>query len=340
MMSPRFTGILIASLACLAAFGLQGCAGQDAPVDASLESLMARPSVVALAGAGPVPRRATAALPAAMGGVASIRDSAYADGFRQDILLGGGADRRVRNSITVLARTAARGSLERAAPLTPPTEASIATELAAQFPTIAMRVVTRPAANAYGPYGLALGHGAGDSRCLYAWQWIDDRRALAASGMEGPLSVRVRLCRRGQTFDDMALAIDQLRVGQDAAPVDPPVFGAPDGVVAGPPAFGAEGGGSHSASPVIIGAGDLDAPLAERPKRVLSRGAHRFRPVRRPEPDVAARSQPLDDVAQRFRAPGIDPAVARVAETKLSGDLPPEAYAGPRTAGSFAPIKP
>ncbi len=42
-----------------------------------------------------------------------------------------------------------------------PTETGIRAELAAAFPGTAMQVVTRPAANAYGPYGLAVGRAAG-----------------------------------------------------------------------------------------------------------------------------------------------------------------------------------
>ncbi len=91
-----------------------------------------------------------------------------------------------------------------------PTEAGIRAELASAFPGLAMQVVTRPSANAYGPYGLAIGRN-GAARCLYAWQWIPEAPVLAG-GAPAPLSLRLRLCRDGVTFEAMAAAVTQLRL--------------------------------------------------------------------------------------------------------------------------------
>ncbi len=91
-----------------------------------------------------------------------------------------------------------------------PTEAGIRAELAGAFPGVAMQVVTRPSANAYGPYGLAIGRN-GATRCLYAWQWIAEAPVLAG-GAPAPLSLRLRLCREDMTFEAMAAAVTQLRL--------------------------------------------------------------------------------------------------------------------------------
>jgi hypothetical protein len=74
-------------------------------------------------------------------------------------------------------------------------------------------VVTRPAANAYGPYGLAIGRDPAGARCLYAWQWIAEPPALAVGQTaSAPMSLRVRLCRTDMTLETMAAAVNQLRI--------------------------------------------------------------------------------------------------------------------------------
>ena len=92
-----------------------------------------------------------------------------------------------------------------------PTEAGIRAEIAAAFPGIAMQVVARPAKNAYGSYGLAVGRSARGARCLYAWQWIEDGPVLDGARAE-PVSLRVRLCRDDIGLDAMAAAVNQIRL--------------------------------------------------------------------------------------------------------------------------------
>ena len=74
-------------------------------------------------------------------------------------------------------------------------------------------MVTRPAKNTYGPYGLAIGQAPHGARCLYAWQWIEDGPALdPATGAPGPFSLRVRICRDDITLEAMAAAMNQLEL--------------------------------------------------------------------------------------------------------------------------------
>ncbi len=328
--------------------GLGGCVSQDQGL--SLEQTFGKPTFVALAAAPNhvVAPRAIAALPVAAGSVVTIRDHRYADGFRQDILLDGGAVRSIANGITVLAHEDKRQGQPAASsfvPLAKPTKVSVATELRTQFPGIGMAVVDRPFKNAYGPYGLALGRGDKDVRCLYAWQWIDDQAVLARESIAGPLSLRARLCLSGQSFDAMAAVMDGLVLGEAAAL--------------------SSGSAIADDTTAVVSAPDVgDIRSAATPKT-----ARPLRPMRKAQKSQHRRAvaeteaPPLATVASkttgpRYLAPLTTPAAIQAAPvdpgaiqdgaiqddaardsaaragrpTTLSGDLPPQAYLGP-TAG-------
>jgi hypothetical protein len=78
--------------------------------------------------------------------------------------------------------------------------------------------VSRPARNAHGPIGIAVGKRADGARCLFAWQWIDDasasdsagwlQMAASLSARSNPASLRVRVCRKDHTLDDLAAAVE------------------------------------------------------------------------------------------------------------------------------------
>ena len=137
-----------------------------------------------------------------------MRERDGAGGFEQAITLSPSGHRSRRDDL-ILVSSPKEGGLD-AVLGGKPTEAGIRAELASAFPGLAMQVVTRPSANAYGPYGLAIGR-KGATRCLYAWQWIGQAPVLAG-GAPAPLSVRLRLCRNDVTFEAMAAAVTQLRL--------------------------------------------------------------------------------------------------------------------------------
>ncbi|MDP4022413.1 cellulose biosynthesis protein BcsN [Methylobacterium sp. NEAU 140] len=142
------------------------------------------------------------------GRVASVDETRPGGGLRQRITYGGfdggWAD------LSVGAAGAGRGGL-----LGRPTKAGIDAELAA-LGDGPYRIVRTRTHNAYGPIGVALG-----ARCVFAWQWIDDARALALPGTTlGPgrtsASLRVRHC--GAASPDRLVAdLVHLRLGAGPA---------------------------------------------------------------------------------------------------------------------------
>lgn len=268
-----------------------------------------------------------AALPADAASYGAVRSRDYVDGFRQDIALTGARVPLVSNGMTVLVRTDARDSLDERVPLERPTEGAVRSEIGAAFPHIAMQVVDRERSNAYGPYGLALGRVGADIRCLYMWQWIDSNRLPRDAGMVGPASVRVRLCRAGTSFDEMAAYADHLVLG----PQESVVASAEDGRVL----------------PLA------EEPAPAEPHRATRRRSAEHRPHHRPtavarrddgpiyEPsDVVAPASAPDGPRYLTRAVATPATVrapmpvvaAAAAAPKLGGDLPPEAFAGPSAA--------
>ncbi len=130
--------------------------------------------------AASVQRRATpvVVLPAWIGRPVALRERDGAGGFEQAIAFSAPSHRGGRDDL-VLVSSPKEGALD-AVLGGKPTEAGIRAELTSAFPGLAMQVVTRPSANAYGPYGLAIGRN-GAARCLYAWQWIAEARFSPAA---------------------------------------------------------------------------------------------------------------------------------------------------------------
>ncbi len=335
-MSLLFT--LLRGLPCLPLALLVGACTHDATGEAGLsleDSVQPRSRMMALASEGSARRERVAvsdhprivALPGAAYGTVRSRD--YIDGFRQDIALGGARVPMVSNGMTVLVRTDARDTLEERVPLQRPTEAAVRSEIGAAFPHVAMQVVERERSNDYGSYGLALGRVGPDTRCLYMWQWIDSNRLPRDAGLVGPASVRVRLCRAGTSFDEMASWVDHLVIG----PQEASVATSDAGLVL----------------PVSEAPAEMTKPHRAARHQLAEHHRHR-RPI-----DVARRDDdPSDTITAPAPAPegpryltsAVAPATARAtlpvvaaasAAPKLGGDLPPEALAGP-SGSTFHPI--
>ncbi|SFL56377.1 cellulose biosynthesis protein BcsN [Methylorubrum salsuginis] len=297
---PNLTLLLTLPLALLGACQSRDMASLAAPRYASLDAQFA-------AGHGtvarPLDRHAVAALPTWIGRPSKIQVAERPEGIAQRVTFAspGGTARLV----------AAWPAAGAASPDLPPkpTRDGIRDELAAALPGIVMEVVTRPARNAYGPYGLAIGRDGDARRCLYAWQWIEAPPALGFAGADQPLSLRLSLCRSDLTFDAMAAAVDRLRLvpaGQGEA------------VAAVPRPHRAK------AQPVAAALASMAAPA--------------IAPLPAPAPDPSGRRylgadfEPAPRSALAAAAATVQGATAAPEPSaRLAIDLPPEALRGPAT---------
>ena len=250
----------------------------------------------------------------------SVREHRYVNGLRQDILLKGGALRGVQNGLTILAHTSRQETLDEQVPLVRPSESGIRSEIGSVFPHLDMQIAERESSNAYGPYGLALGRAGGDVRCAYMWQWIDENRMPAEAAPAGPLSIRVRLCRAGVTFDEMASEMDHLAIGgEQVAGLEPP------GVIG---AAAAREPVAHAREPREI-------------RRVASHHVRRPANLERREEIVSAPAGAVSGsryMGTMPAAPNYQQAAAAPVAPKFAGDLPAQAYLGPGGSTSAAPV--
>lgn len=213
----------------LAGIALGACTVRDpartssiGPRYATLDAMLdGRASAVPSSASSDIPARVAtpvAVMPAWIGRPLRLRERDEPDAFEQVVSLTLAPRSEARENLILLRlpRTPRAASGEAGAGIAmggPPSEAGIRAELAAIFPDVPMQVVTRPAKNSYGPYGLAVGRSQRGARCLYAWQWIEDAPALDPTvTAPGPLSLRVRICRDDITLEAMAAAMNQLKL--------------------------------------------------------------------------------------------------------------------------------
>jgi Cellulose biosynthesis protein BcsN len=155
---------------------------------------------------------AVAVLPVEAGHVTRVSQTHYVEGFQQEITYDQPVPGLSANGIDLRVRTSNLVALDQPLTISKPTEQGIHSELASQFPRMTMQVVDRARSNGYGSYGLAVGRWANGVRCIYAWQWIDSVKVGASSEGGNPASVRIRLCRKDATLDQLAGYVDRLQI--------------------------------------------------------------------------------------------------------------------------------
>lgn len=160
-------------------------------------------------------------MPAPGGLVTRVRETTYPNGISQQAILEGGGGPLGDNRLEVSVLTAA-GNGPGMLNMGPPSQDSIRREIVGRYPKFEMRIVTAPRQNALGVFGLAIGRGPGNARCVFAWQWVDDIRnpgqkstaSFFSSKFSGesvtPASIRVHLCRNDATVDDLAATVEGL----------------------------------------------------------------------------------------------------------------------------------
>ena len=169
-------------------------------------------------------------LPIEAGAVTRIRERHYVNGSRQEIVVGWDAHSKAEDILEVSIQTdtpppGGRDQLQ----MGKPSERGIRSEILARFPNTPMNIVTRPMQNAFGTFGLAIGKQSNGTRCIFAWQWIDDIRSVGQnrsgfakmgsllSGRGAPASIRVRLCHNNTTVDRLASYVEALQLGEPDA---------------------------------------------------------------------------------------------------------------------------
>ncbi|QGM96865.1 cellulose biosynthesis protein BcsN [Methylocystis parvus] len=248
-----------------------------------------------------------------------VTEKQYLNGWRQSMSLDKSKEGGDWNdlSIEVQSTPAAGGRGELV--MAKPTQESVRREILTRFPGTPMRIVNRPMVNALGPYGLAIGAGAGGLRCAFVWQWVDNFSAGGRGEKSGffsngdmPASIRMRLCRRGVTADELAGWYEQLGVSQqnlariaDSMRRNMAIQGiegqaglaGPGGL--GPVVSGAPVGGGRVTASVdslessLLGGGGEPEEIAPAPrpgKRAVRRAARKAAPAAAPaaEPDAPA----------------------------------------------------
>ncbi len=167
---------------------------------------------------------ALAQMPEPGGSQVALREKTYSNGLKQDIVLAGDKSPFGDNVLSVAVQAAplpagAGGGV----PVYPPSERGIKSEILARYPNIDMQILTQPRRNGLGTFGLAIGRHASGVRCVYAWQFIEDVRNPGASSSSlsklgnfgsttQPALVRVNMCRKDATVDDLAMAVEGLQL--------------------------------------------------------------------------------------------------------------------------------
>ncbi|HYC25949.1 MAG TPA: cellulose biosynthesis protein BcsN [Roseiarcus sp.] len=285
-----------------------------------------------------------ARIPAWAGDLKRARQYREAGLVRQEIVFSGGTLGDHTIEVTVAERGVSSERLHR------PTDNEIEDELAARFPGVAMKIVPGEGQDAPGADRVAIGRASDGTRCLYDWRWANDVRlasdpsgiaavAAAFSQKTTPASLRVRLCSKYVSLDDLASLARQIQFAP-LADIDRIVDGlAPKAEAIKPVQVGALAPTLESALACTGGAPTL--PRAKySPPHSEKRQAHRAPPANLSASYAAetggARFLAAPPIAAPVAKP-VEPAAGRVATGLRDLDLPAAAFRGPAGAGTTAP---
>jgi hypothetical protein len=173
-------------------------------------------------------------IPEWAGAAKNARQQNAGDVTRQSVVIDGGTRGDNIVDLQIESRDGANRGDHR---LRAPSEADIAEELRGRFPGVEMRQIGRSRGSAGDPVDIAIGRAADGTRCLYGWRWDDDlRAAFDPSGIAAIKSMvsqrslagsmRIRLCSKYVTLDDLASLARQIRYNKTAN-LDQIITGAP-----------------------------------------------------------------------------------------------------------------
>jgi len=300
-------------IALAAAVCISGCT-LSAKKEQSASSAVDITPVGAIANSGDrLPHSVAIALvPQGAGSIAYVRERRYENGLEQHIVLEGGSGEN-RIDISVEAESGTKSNYP--VPLYKPSESGVRSEIVNRIPGVRMQISPAPMNNAYGPFGIAVGAMANGTRCVYAWQWIENVRSekqqqggffkrigMSSASSGSPASIRLRLCRANATADELASYMEALELGTPMS-LERVWSGGPVSVEAGSGALRGNnvvGGGTGGRLESLVTSRPAPAPRAERPVAVRKDEPEEARPERRaPAPRKVVRRERREPVQRQ-----------------------------------------
>ncbi|MDE2362199.1 MAG: cellulose biosynthesis protein BcsN [Hyphomicrobiales bacterium] len=299
-------------------------------------------------------------MPSPGGLVTKVRETTYPNGVTQQAILEGGGGALGENHLEVSVMTSPSNGASGMLNMGPPSQDGIRREIIGRYPKFEMRIVTQPRQNALGVFGLAIGRGAGGARCIFAWQWVEDihNPGQSSSGSSffssrssdgaTPASIRVHLCRKDATVDDLAATVEGMTLASPAI-----VARALDPGRRVAPTVSARSGRDMTVAASSIPDGSLESALGPskqpvvvaqaEPRRRRAHVARRRAPAREQEPTYVeaapVAASPAYSSGPRYLAPvagqSAGPAYAPPMQQSqpqtagLDPSLPAAAYRGP-----------
>ncbi|GLK86906.1 cellulose biosynthesis protein BcsN [Ancylobacter defluvii] len=227
--------------------------------------------------------------PGAAPRVLAVLQTAYSNAIVQEIALETNSSARGQNAFYVTffgpVEHVRAGSYSRSDDFL--NEEALETEMEERLPGVAMHTSNYFVQNRYGPFNYAMGRGGAGEICMYAWQRIQSRtpvyRFIARD--RGVLSVRLRLCQKGATEQDLLRVMYRYSINgyflpRGWQPYGRPM-GEPEGIgrIGGPLAYPSGVKGDGTVLDGWMGPEPAAAPARPAPRRYGSR-------VESPEPVV------------------------------------------------------
>jgi hypothetical protein len=297
MQRQKRVGVLALASAGLKFAAFAGFAALMAACSTTKELVPSEPRLVTPADAVIIP-------PPGGPAIVSLVSTTFENATRQDIFLATDARTAGENKISVILFSG-RGSDGSDAGLrdVPFSQINLTEEALAAWPGSGMAVSPYFVQNAYGPFGYAIGKPGNGDTCIYAWQRIEPWLMPSGAIRRGSVIIRLQLCRRGASEQQLLEVMYQLRVDETLFPP-----------------------------------GRAPAAIGVRGNPIIPVGAEGFAEVI-PTADPAPAPRPAAAPAP-VRAVAVTPAVVVPSPAAGSPIVPPPPTSGPTSGGPVVPRPP
>lgn len=150
--------------------------------------------------------------------IVSVVGSQFSNAIKQDIFLATDARTPGENKIQVIQFVGKGGGGDSRLTDVPFTQVNLTEEALAAWPGSGMAVSPYFVQNAYGPFGYAIGKPATGDTCIYAWQRIAPTLKPSGAIDRGAVAIRLQLCRRGASEQQMVEVMYKLRLDSSVFP--------------------------------------------------------------------------------------------------------------------------